>query len=161
MRGKQLCLLVATTLIVAVFWAHSEGSAEYPQDGYQWSNSDVPTKRSVCVDIIKGRVGQSAWDNNNGRAAATIPKITPWNKPNKRPWKIFCGSLRRDRGKGVRCCFLDLLSRHFLSVRPTRILAGSVLVGLESTGHQHGHLQQPTQAKEYNCKGKHGRRCTC
>lgn len=72
MRRKQLCLVVATTLIVAVFWAHSEGSAEYPQDGYQWSNSDMSTKRSVCVDIIKGRVGQSAWANNNGRAAATL-----------------------------------------------------------------------------------------
>jgi len=72
MRRKQLCLLVAITLIVAVYLTHSEGSAKYPQDGYQWSNSDVSAKRSVCVDIIKGQVGQSAWANKNGRVAATL-----------------------------------------------------------------------------------------
>ncbi len=72
MSRKQLCLMLVTTLIAALSLANSEVYAEYPQNGYQWSNTDVSTKRLVCIDIIKKRVGASAWANNNRRAAATL-----------------------------------------------------------------------------------------
>jgi len=72
MSRKQLCLILVATLIAALSLANIEVCAEYPQNGYQWSNSDVSTKRLVCIDIIKRRVGESAWASNNLRAAATL-----------------------------------------------------------------------------------------
>jgi len=59
-------------LLAVVSLANLEVYAEYPQNGYQWSNIDMSTKRLVCIDIIKRRVGESVWANNNLRAAATL-----------------------------------------------------------------------------------------
>ena len=64
--------MLLTALIAAVSLANPEVYAEYPQNGYQWSNTGGSTKRLVCIDIIKKRVGAMAWANNNRRAAATL-----------------------------------------------------------------------------------------
>ena len=72
MSSKQLCFMLLTALIAAVSLANPEVYAEYPQNGYQWSNTGGSTKRLVCIDIIKKRVGAGAWADNNRRAAATL-----------------------------------------------------------------------------------------
>ena len=72
MSRKQLCLILVTALIAAMSLANPEVYAEYPQNGYQWSNTGGSTKRLVCIDILKKRVGARAWADNNRRAAATL-----------------------------------------------------------------------------------------
>jgi hypothetical protein len=72
MGRKRFCLLLVIALIAAVFFVIPKVYAEYPQNGYQWSNIDMSTKRSLCIDFIKQQVGEIVWQQNNRRAAATL-----------------------------------------------------------------------------------------
>ena len=72
MNKKLFCLLLITAVIAAAFFTTPKVWAEYPQNGYQWSNVDMSTKRLMCIDIIKQRITESVWIDNNRRAAATL-----------------------------------------------------------------------------------------
>jgi hypothetical protein len=72
MGRKRFCLLLVIALIAALCFLNPKVHAEYPQNGYQWSDAGMATKRSMCIDFIQQRVGESAWHNNNHRAAATL-----------------------------------------------------------------------------------------
>lgn len=72
MSKKQFYRLLIMALTAAVVLVNAKVYAEYPQNGYQWSNADMSTKRLTCIDIIEQRVGTSVWKNSNLRAAATF-----------------------------------------------------------------------------------------
>ena len=72
MSRKQFRLMLLITLIAAVFFVKPKIYAEYPQNGYQWSNADMSTKRLICIDALKQYAGGHNWTNNNRRAEATF-----------------------------------------------------------------------------------------
>jgi len=72
MNRKQFRMMLLITLIAAVFFIKPKIYAEYPQNGYQWSNADISTKRLLCIDALKQYAGGHNWTNNNRRAEATF-----------------------------------------------------------------------------------------
>ena len=75
MSTKQFRLMLLITLIAAVFFAKPKIYAQYPQNGYQWLNADMSTKRLTCIDALKQYAGGHNWTNNNRRAEATFSCI--------------------------------------------------------------------------------------